>query len=205
MRTRVITIGVAASTLALVIGGLCLAQPGPGGDRGNFDPTQMRQRMMERWKQQLGADDEAWKVIEPRLTKVMELNRDTMSMGRGMFGAPGLRGGMMGGPGGPGGPGGAEGNQQRGQRGQQNRQQGDRPRFPGMENREPSAVEKATDTLSTTLEDQSASPETIKTQLNALRQAREKAKQDLAAAQQDLRQILTLRQEALLVVNGMLN
>ncbi len=205
MRTRVITIGVAASTLALVIGGLCLAQPGPGGDRGNFDPAQMRQRMMERWKQQLGADDEAWKVIEPRLTKVMELNRDTMSMGRGMFGGPGMRGGMMGGPGGPGGPDGPQGDQQRGQRGQQNRQQGDRPRFPGMENREPSAVEKATDTLSTTLEDQSASPETIKTQLNALRQAREKAKQDLAAAQQDLRQILTLRQEALLVVNGMLN
>jgi hypothetical protein len=187
-----ITIGVAASALALLIGGLCLAQP--GGGRGNFDPALMRQRMMEQWKQQLGADDEAWKVIEPRLTKVIELNRDTMmTMGRGMFG----RGGMMGGPGGPGGP---QGDQPRG-----NRPQGDRPRFPGMENREPSAVEKATETLSTTLEDQSASPETIKTQLNALRQAREKAKQDLAAAQQDLRQILTLRQEALLVVRGMLN
>lgn len=194
MRTRVITIGVAASALALLIGGLCFAQPG-GGGRGNFDPAQMRQRMMEQWKQQLGADDEAWKVIEPRLTKVIELNRDTMmNMGRGMFGG---RGGMMGGPGGPGGP---QGDQQRG-----NRQQGDRPRFPGMENREPSAVDKATETLNTTLEDQSASPETIKTQLNALRQAREKAKQDLAAAQQDLRQILTLRQEALLVVRGMLN
>jgi hypothetical protein len=201
MRTRVIAIGVAASALALLIGGLCFAQPG-GGDRGNFDPAQMRQRMMEQWKQQLGADDEAWKVIEPRLTKVMELNRDTMSMGRGMFGGPGgMRGGMMGGPGGPGGP---EGDQQRGQRGQRG-QQGDRPRFPGMENREPSAVEKATETLSTTLEDQSASPETIKSQLNALRQARETAKQNLAAAQQDLRQILTLRQEALLVVRGMLN
>jgi hypothetical protein len=194
MRTRVITIGVAAGTLALLIGGLCLAQPG-GGDRGNFDPAQMRQRMMERWKQQLGADDEAWKVIEPRLTKVMELNRDTMSMGRGMFGFGG-RGGM----GGPGGPGGPQGDQQRG-----NRQQGDRPRFPGMEDREPSAVQKATEALNTTLEDQSASAETIKTQLTALRQARETAKQNLAAAQQDLRQILTLRQEALLVVNGMLN
>ncbi len=196
MRTRVITIGVAASALALMIGGLCLAQPG-GGDRGNFDPAQMRQRMMENMKQQLGADDEAWKVIEPRLTKVMELSRDTMNMRRGgMFGFGG-RGGM-----GPGGPGGPQGDQQRGQ---QNRQQGDRPRFPGMENREPSAVEKATETLNTTLEDQSASAETIKTQLTALRQAREKAKQDLAVAQQDLRQILTLRQEALLVVSGMLN
>ncbi|MGE5295885.1 MAG: hypothetical protein ACM3VT_13750 [Solirubrobacterales bacterium] len=202
MRTRVITISVAASALALMIGGLCLAQPGPGGDRGNFDPAQMRQRMMENMKQQLGADDESWKVIEPRLTKVMELNRDTMSMGRGMFGF-GRRGGMgMMGPGGPGGP---QGGQQGQQGNQQNRRQGDRPRFPGMENREPSAVEKATEALNTTLEDQSASADTIKAQLTALRQAREKAKQDLAAAQQDLRQILTLRQEALLVVSGMLN
>jgi len=206
----VITIGVAASVLALMIGGLCLAQPGPGGDRGNFDPAKMRQRMMENMKQQLGADDESWKVIEPRLTKVMELNRDTMSMGRGMFGF-GRRGGMgMMGPGGPGGPGGPQGGQQgqqgqQGQGGQQNRQQGDRPRFPGTENREPSAVEKATEALNTTLEDQSASADTIKAQLTALRGAREKAKQDLAAAQQDLRQILTLRQEALLVVSGMLN
>ena len=32
----------------------------------------MRQRMMERMKEQLGADDAAWKVLEPRLTKVME-------------------------------------------------------------------------------------------------------------------------------------
>ena len=200
MRTRMITIGVVACVLALMIGGLCLAH-GAGGTPGRRDPRQFRpgprcvRRMMENMKQQLGADDEAWKVIEPRLTKVMELSRDTMAVGRGMFG--GMRGRM--GPGGPGGP--QDGQQSR----QQGRQQGDRPRFPGMENREPSAVEKATQTLNTTLENQSASAETIKTQLTALRAAREKAKQDLAAAQQDLRQILTLRQEAQLVVSGMLN
>jgi len=194
-----VTIGVAAGVLALIIAGMCVAQPQPQagqnrgnrGDRGNFDPAQMRQRMMERWKEQLGADDEAWKVIEPRLTKVMELSRDAMAGGRGgMFGF----GRMRGGPGGPGGPGGAD-----------NTRGGDRPRFPGEENREQTAVEKAAEALNTTLENQSASADTIKQQLTALRAARVKAQQDLATAQQELRQILSVRQEALLVVSGMLN
>jgi len=200
MYRQVKTIGVLAGVLALVAGGLCLAQPpqggGFGGPGGQFDPAQMRQRMMDNWKQQLGADDDAWKVIEPRLTKVMELNRQSMAGGRGMFGMFGGRGmrGQRGDRGGQGGQGGPQG-----------QRQGDRPRFPGDENREPSAVEKAQDTLETTLANESASAETIKEQLTALRAARLKAQQELAAAQQDLRQILTMRQEAVLVLNGMLN
>ena len=120
----------------------------------------------------------------------MELNRNQMmNRGRGgMFGFGGMRAGR-GGEGGPGGRG------------------GDRmmARFPGEENREPTAVEKATEALNTTLENESASPETIKQQLTALREARVKAQQELAVAQQSLREILTLRQEALLVLNGQLN
>lgn len=198
MQRKVIAVSVVAGVLALLGAGLCMAQPpqgGPGGFGGQFDPTQMRQRMMDNWKQQLGADDEAWKVIEPRLTKVMELNRQTMMGGRGMFGMFGPRG-MRSQRGGQGasqgqGPGG---------------QQGNRPaRFPGDENREPTAVEKAQETLSATLENASASPDIIKEQLTTLRAARVKAQQELAAAQQDLRQILTLRQEAVLVLSGMLN
>ncbi|HSW00063.1 MAG TPA: hypothetical protein VLI39_07820 [Sedimentisphaerales bacterium] len=195
MQRRMVTIGMAAGVLALVIAGLCFAQPQAGGDRGNrgergaggnFDPAQMRQRMMERWKEQLGADDESWKVLEPRLTKVMELSRDNMGGRGGMFGGMGMRGG----PGGQGGRGGEAGN---------------RPRFPGEENRQPTAVEKAAEALSATLENQSASAETIKQQLTALRAARVKAQQDLATAQQELRQILTVKQEAILVLNGTLN
>jgi len=201
MQRKVITIGVVAGVLALVIGGLCLAQPPQGGNRGErgqrgggqfqFDPArmaEMQQRMMERWKETLGADDEAWKVIQPRLTKMMELNRQQgMGGGRGMM-PFGMRG--RGGDQGPGGRGG---------------QQGDRPRFPGQENRTPSEVEKAAEALNTTLENQSASADEIKQRLTALRAAREKAKTELAKAQQDLRQILTLRQEALLVSSGMLD
>ena len=196
MSRKVVVVGVVACVLALVVGGLCLAQPPAGGqgqggrgDRGpggQFDPAQMRQRMMERMKEQLGADDQAWKVLEPRLTKVMELNRQaSFGGGRGMFG-------MFGGP--------------RGQRGGANAdRQGDRQRPQMDQNRELSPVEKAQDQLETTLENQSASPDEIKKNLTALREVREKAKQELAVAQQELRQILTVRQEAQLVLMGQLN
>ncbi len=199
MHKRMITIGAVACALALTMAGLSVAQPPAGergGDRGGdrmmrqFDPAQMaqmRQRMMERMKERLGADDESWKVIEPRLTKVQDLNRQQMmTVGRGMFGlrGPGMRGGPGGDQGGP---------------------QTQRFRMPGQEDREPTAVEKAAEALNTTLENPSASADQIKQQLTALRAAREKAKQELAAARQDLRQILTVRQEALLVVDGTLD
>ena len=76
-------------------------QPG----RGNFDPAQARQRMMERYKEQLDVknDDAEWKVISERITKVMEARREVGGGGMGGFG----RGGR--GPGGPGGPGGDQG------------------------------------------------------------------------------------------------
>src|SRR5262245_27737110 len=71
--------------------------------RGNFDPEQMRQRMMERMREQFDVKDDAeWKLIEERITKVMEAQRATRSFA-GMGGFGGRRGG------GPGGPGGGEG------------------------------------------------------------------------------------------------
>jgi hypothetical protein len=200
MQRKVMTIGVVACVLALMVGGLALAQQGGGGGRqrgqgggqggpgGNFDPAQMRQRMMDRMKEQLGADDAAWKVLEPRLTKVMEANR---AVGGGMRGMMGMMGGMRG-QRGQGGPGGDQGGAQQADR---------RGRGPQGEQ---TAVDKAVTDLRTTLENSSASPEDIKTKLTAVRQAREKAKADLAAAQADLKKILTVRQEAVLVEMGQL-
>ncbi len=203
MQRRMVKIGIVACVLGLMVGGLSLAQgggnqgggrrggqgggPGGGGFGGNFDPAQMRQRMAERMKELLGADDQAWKVMEPRVMKVMELNRQANAGNRGMFG---MFGRGRGGPGGPGGPGGDQGPQaDRRGRGPQGEQ---------------TVLEKAMAQLRTTLENQSASPEDIKTQLTAVRQAREKAKQELAVAQQDLKKILTVRQEATLVEMGQL-
>ncbi len=191
MKKQVIVMGIAACVLALVIGGLSIAQPpaggqgGPGGQRGpggQFDPAQMRQRMMDNMKQQLGADDAAWKVLEPRLAKVMDLNRQTQASGRGMFGMMGPRGNRGGNDAG----------------GQGNR------RGPQQDPATMTPVEKASEQLRTTLDNQSASPDEIKKNLTALREAREKAKQELATAQAELKKILTVRQEAQLVMMGQL-
>lgn len=158
-------------------------QGGPGGGRGQFDPERMRQMMDQRMREQLGATEAEWKVLGPRVMKVQELSRQVGAGGRGgmMFGG---RGGRGTGPGGPGGPGGAR---------------------PGAPARELTAVEKAQDQLRTVLQNESATPDQIKTQLTALRKARETAKQQLATAQQDLRKIITVRQEAVLVMMGSLD
>ena len=47
-------------------------------------------------------------------------------------------------------------------------------------------------------------PEEIKEKLTALRKAREKAEQELTKAQEELRKVLTLHQEARLVLIGFL-
>jgi len=153
-------------------------QAGPGGRQ--FDPAQMRQMMEQRMREQLGATEQEWKVLGPRVMKVSELNRQTSGFGRG-FGGPGF-GGRRGGP---------QGDPQGGQ--------------PGAPQRELTAVEKASEQLQTTLENTAATPDQIKAQLTALRAAKEKTKQELAVAQQELRKVVTVRQEAQLVLMGMLD
>ena len=74
-----------------------------GGGRGNFDPAQMRERMMTRIKEQLGATDDEWKAIEPKVDKVMTAQRESRG-GFGFGGFGGGRGGPGGGFGGPPGP-----------------------------------------------------------------------------------------------------
>ncbi len=71
--------------------------------------------------------------------------------------------------------------------------------------RDQSQVGKSTEELRTVLENKDAKPDEIKAKLTALREAREKAKEELAKAQQGLRQGLNLRQEAQLVLMGLLN
>lgn len=151
----------------------------------NFDPAQMQQMMEQRMQEQLGATAEEWKVLGPRVMKVMTLSRQVNTPGGGMFRmGMGRRGGQQGGQAGPGGPAGRRG-----------------PFGQG----EPTAVDTASDALQTTLENTAANADEIKAKLTALRAAKEKAKAELATAQQDLKQVLTLRQEAQLVLMGMLN
>ena len=156
-------------------------QPGQGrGNRGNFDPAAMRQRMIAQMKDELGASDEEMAALSPKIDKVMQLERD--ARGGGGFGRRG-RGGGPGGNGGPGGPGGAP---------------------PVATTAEMSPVQKANTDLRTLLEDKDAKADDIKAKLDALRAARAQAKQDLTAAQQELKGLLTQRQEAVLVERGIL-
>ena len=193
---------VAVSIVGLLLVGQSLSQPQQQGQRGQrggaqgtqrpqrqggqFDPERMRQMMDQRMKEMFGATDQEWKILGPRVTKVQELSRQVGGVGRGgmtMFGGMGgRRGGQQGGPGG-----GRLGGRQ------------------GAPDREQTEVEKALEQLRTLLENTSASPEQIKTQLTVLRAAREKAKQQLAVAQKELRQIITLRQEAQCVMMGILD
>ncbi len=62
------------------------------GGRGNFDPAAMQQRIMDNLKTTLEVTDDAeWKVMQPLVQKVMDIRRE--SIGRGMFGRGGPRGG----------------------------------------------------------------------------------------------------------------
>jgi len=173
--------------------------PAAGGERRErrrrFDPERMRQRFNERIKERLGATDDEWQVLQPRLTKVMELRRNanTGSM-RMLFGRRGRRGRR------------GRGSDRAGASGAEARPaQGGRTQRPDRPQREPSEVRKKAGELSTTLEKKDATPDEIKAKLTALRTARDAARAELAKAQQQLREIVTQRQEAMLVLMGMLD
>src|SRR5689334_9357553 len=76
---------------------------GPGGFGGR-DMTQWRAAMAERLKTELGATDDEFKALQPKIEKIQQLQRDLVS---GRFRGFN-RGGGPGGQGGPGGPGGGQ-------------------------------------------------------------------------------------------------
>lgn len=155
-------------------GGRQRGQGGPGGNYQDF-----MQRMTDRLKTALKVSDEEWNVLKPLLEKVQTAQREA-GAGRGL-GGRGPGGGGPGGPGG-GGPGGPGGD-------------------PGAEAR-PGAAESAA--LRTALESDSTSPEDLKAKLEAVRAVRKKGTADLAAAREELKKVVTVRQEAVLVSMGIL-
>ena len=140
-------------------------QGGPGGGRGNFDPAEMRARMMERYQEQFGFSDAEFKAIQPLIEDVQTKQRD----------ARGGRGGMMfGGRGGAGGRGGRGGNQDAD------------PELEALQ----SAIESGSN---------------IEAKLAAFRAARDKKEADLKKAQDTLKSVLTVKQEAQAVLMGIIN
>src|SRR5689334_15173086 len=60
--------------------------------RGNFDPAQFRQRMLDDLKERLEVtNDSEWKLISERIEKVMDAQRETRMGGFGGFGRGGGR------------------------------------------------------------------------------------------------------------------
>jgi septal ring factor EnvC (AmiA/AmiB activator) len=75
--------------------------------------------------------------------------------------------------------------------------------FPG--NSEPTDMEKSMEELQKLLEDKNTSTDRIKGQVIKVRRAREKNQQQIAKAKKELRELLTVRQEAILISMGLLD
>jgi len=146
---------------------------GNRGGRGNFDPAQFRQQYMDRIKQAMGASDEDWAAIQPKLQKVMDAQRDSRG---------GYRGGFS-----------------------RRRGSDQSSTQPQSTDQQQSEVSKAAAELRAALDKKDTPAGEIDAKLKALRDAKEKAKAQTAQAQKELKEILTHRQEAVLVNMGMLD
>lgn len=149
-----------------------------GEARRQRDPEEMRKRMeqwrkraAERMRESLGASEEEWKVLQPRIEKVQTLSRQ-------------LRSGAI-----------------------RGRRTGRRPRRPAdaAADRKQTDIEKKVQALQKILQDKNSKAEQIKPALKAFREAREKVGKDLAKARKNLREVVTVRQEAQLVLMGLLD
>ncbi len=140
---------------------------------------------MEMYRERLEiTDDTEWKAIQPMVAKINEARREVgTGFNRNMFRPPG---GGRGGDQAAGGGGSGGGNAGR--------------RGPGGFG-EPSAEEAA---LQKAIESK-ASAADIKTALGKLRDAKKAKEAKLVAAQDNLRKVLTVRQEAQAVLVGLLN
>lgn len=176
--SRILAIGSMAMVLGLSANTVS-AQDNGGRQRGggNFDPAQFRQRMMERYKEMLEiTNDDEWKAIEPLVTKVTEARMQSMQgMGRGVFGRP---------------------------RGGDNNNQGDRQErrggggMFGQPDPTAEALEKAVQAKAPKAE--------LKAAVAKYQEARKAKQAELEQAQENLRKVLTARQEAIATLNGLL-
>jgi len=210
--------------MGLVWAGQVMAQPATpptggdqqagGGTRGQRPSAADMQARMEEWRkrisdqqrQQLGASEDEWKVLQPRIEKVQNLQRQARGsmFGRGGFG--------FGGTGGPGGNSPFGGRSSRfGRRDANSPTDGNSaastprtPTNPDGTPRELTDIEKKTTALRDVLNNKDASPAQIAEALTSLRAAKAKQTQELATARKELQEIVTPQQEANLVLMGVL-
>ena len=152
------------------------------GRRGG-SPEDMQARMLSSLRERFEiTDDEEWKIVSERLGKVMELRRNTAGGGFGGF-AFGGRGPQGGGDTNRGGD-----SNRGGDRGGRGTRSGGNPELAALQ----SAIR---DKL----------PEAeIKARLDRVRESRKDNETKLAKAQEELRAVMSVRQEAVAVVYGLL-
>jgi hypothetical protein len=154
-----------------------------GAERVNSE--QREKREAERIQKSLGATDAEWKSMGAKVMKAMELSQQLNRM----TGRPSGRG-------------------SRAREGRGNQEGTDASSRPARERvgaaREQGKIQKSASELQTLLENKAATPADIKSKLEALRNARASAKAELAQIQVELRKIVSLPQEAQLVLMGVL-
>ena len=147
---------------------------GGQGGRGNFDPAQFQQRMMDNIRERLAfTNDTDWAAVQPLIQKELDARRDVGFGGRG-FGGAGRRGGTN-----------------------TNAQGGRGGGFGGQSSPEADALQKTLDENAPTAQ--------VKVALEKYHAARKAKEAKLAQAQEDLRKVLTPRQEAQAALLGLLN
>ena len=171
---------VACAAFAMFLSASPVAAQGQG--RGNFDPQEFRQRMMDNYRERLEIKgDDEWKAIQPLIEKVTEA-RQNVGFGGGAF-AFGRGGGRRGG-----------GNNDAQANGTN---QGGRRGFRGGEpSPEAEELQKAIES--------NASKDELKAKLTKFREARKDKEAKLAKAQEDLKKVLSVKQEAAAVLMGLL-
>jgi len=177
-RPLVLTVGLAA----LLIGaGDVLAQGGGGRRGGNVDPAQFQQRRLDNIKQALEiTKDDEWNALRPLVQKVLDAQA---AVPRGMR-LGGRGGGGAGGDNANGGGGSAAGGGRR------------RNGVGATQNPDAQALQQALDSKVSTDE--------LKTKLAKFLETRKTNEANLAKAQDDLRKVLTVRQEVAATLMGLL-
>ena len=171
---------------ALALGGLTSTSTAQEQrQKGGWNPEEMRARMAERMRELLDVKSEdEWKLIYARIEKVTEAQREARALNgdmRLLFSRSGDQGGGDT-------PGGDQGGRTRGGT-------GGSP-FGGTPNPEAEAFSKAVTNKAPTDE--------LKQRMAKMREARKAAEAKYDKAADDLRQVLTVRQEATLVAVGLL-
>jgi hypothetical protein len=178
---RTLIMWSAAAVLCLSAGSL-LAQDNSGGSgggqgrqgrfRGNFDPAQFQQRIMDNIRDRLGfTNDTDWSAVQPLVQKVLDARRDS--------GGPGMRM-MMFRP-----------------RGGNDENRSRRGGMFGQPSPEAEALQQAVDS--------NAPDAQIKAALEKYRASQKEKQAKLAEAQDNLRKVLSIKQEAEATLLGLLD